>query len=73
MERDSWDDIIDEIENLDIRNTFTIKCNKCGKEVELRDCFKDDKWEGIDVIDLTLGGIIINCDCGNEIKSGEMY
>lgn len=69
MERDSWEDIIDEIENLDISDTFTIKCNKCGKEVKLKDCFQDDKWEGIDIFDLALGGILITCECGNEIKS----
>lgn len=63
--KDKKKDSIEKIEN----NSFTIKCNKCGKEVKLKDCFQDDKWEGIDIFDLALGGILITCECGNEIKS----
>lgn len=71
MERDSWDDIIDEIEASNIGNYFTIKCNDCGKEVKLKNCFKDQEYKGIDIFDLPLGGILISCECGNEIRSEE--
>lgn len=69
MERDSWDDIIDEIEASDIENYFTIKCNNCGREVELKDCFKEQEYKGIDIFDLMMGGVLITCECGNEIRS----
>lgn len=69
MERDSWDNIIDEIEASDIGNYFTIKCNNCGREVELKDCFKEQEYKGIDIFDLMMGGVLITCECGNEIRS----
>lgn len=73
MERDSWDLNFEKIKqtkvNLYRENSFTIRCNNCGREIELKDCFKDGKWEGIDIFDLMLGGVLITCECGNEIKS----
>ena len=40
-------------------NSFTIKCNNCGKEIELKDCFKEQEYEGIDIFDLMMGGVLI--------------
>ena len=51
------------------KNSFTIKCNNCGKEVELKDCFKEQEYKGIDIFDLMMGGVLISCECGNEIRS----
>jgi hypothetical protein len=73
MERDSWDLNFEKIKqtkvNLYRENSFTIRCNNCGKEVKLKDCFKEQKYKGIDVFDLMMGGVLISCECGNEIKS----
>ncbi len=63
--KDKKKDSIEEIKN----NSFTIKCNNCGREIELKDYFKEQKYKGIDIFDLMMGGVLISCECGNEIKS----
>lgn len=73
MERDSWDLNFEKIKqtkvNLYGKNSFTIRCNNCGREVELKDCFKEQEYKGIDIFDLMMGGVLITCECGNEIRS----
>lgn len=49
-------------------NTFTIRCNSCGQEIEYQDN-SDDIWWGEINIHAGVGGeIYINCDCGNKIR-----
>jgi hypothetical protein len=48
-------------------NTFTIRCNSCGQEIEYQDN-SDDIWWGEINIHADIGGeIYISCDCGNKV------
>jgi hypothetical protein len=50
-------------------DSFTIKCNSCGKEVNMEDIFftSSDKREIYPDFDPLNESISIKCNCGNQI------
>ena len=48
---------------------FKIICSNCGKEIILKTSFLYWEYEGLEVKETYTRGVLITCECGNEICS----